>query len=98
LGWVLADKQNVQNWVVILLEDGTESAKLKRRFEVTSELIGNRATFHRVQARGQSLLARMFSLTLFGDFVSLYLAALNQVDPEDITWINVLKGELAKIG
>lgn len=98
LGWVLADKQNVQNWVVILLEDGTESAKLKRRFEVTSELIGNRATFHRVQARGESLLARMFSLTLFGDFVSLYLAALNQVDPEDITWINVLKGELAKIG
>ena len=37
------------------------------------------------------------SLTLFGDFVSLYLAALNGVDPENIDSINVLKNELSSV-
>ena len=39
----------------------------------------------------------MLSLVLFGDFVSIYLAALNGVDPENIDWINVLKAELSKV-
>ncbi|MCH7944904.1 MAG: hypothetical protein IIC73_02660, partial [Armatimonadetes bacterium] len=50
-----------------------------------------------VTARGRSLLERMMSLTLFGDFVSLYLAALNGVDPENIDSINVLKSELSSV-
>jgi hypothetical protein len=37
-------------------------------------------------------------LTYFGDFVSLYLALLNAVDPENIDYINILKAELAKAG
>ena len=59
---------------------------------------GSTASFHPVTARGDSLLAQMLSLAFYGDFVSLYLAALNQVDPENIDGINVLKNELAKIG
>jgi hypothetical protein len=30
--------------------------------------------------------------------VSLYLAYLNAVDPENIDYINILKSELAKVG
>jgi hypothetical protein len=36
-------------------------------------------------------------LVLAGDFVSLYLAALNDVDPENIDSINILKTELSQI-
>jgi len=97
LGWVLAGKQGVERWVAVVLEDGTESAKMQARRDVTARLISEVAQTHRVQARGESLLERMLSLVLFGDFVSLYLAALNGIDPENIDSINVLKRELSSV-
>lgn len=97
LGWVKADAQGVAKWVGVLLEDGSESAKMKTRAKVTEGLIGSTAKFHHVQAKGDALLERMLTLVLFGDFVSLYLAALNEVDPENIDAINVLKTELSKV-
>lgn len=97
LGWVLADKQGVERWVAVVLEDGTESAKMQARRDVTARLVAGVAATCRVQARGESLIERMLSLVLFGDFVSLYLAALNGVDPENIDSINVLKRELSSV-
>lgn len=97
LGWVKANEQGVGRWVCVVLEDGTESAKMQARRDVTSRLIADVATTHRVQAKGTSLLERMLSLVLLGDFVSLYLAALNGVDPENIDSINVLKDELSRV-
>ncbi|HFE52881.1 MAG TPA: bifunctional phosphoglucose/phosphomannose isomerase, partial [Bacteroidetes bacterium] len=40
---------------------------------------------------GTSVLARMFSLIVLGDFVSYYLAILNRVDPTPIENIDLLK-------
>ncbi|MBS1724620.1 MAG: bifunctional phosphoglucose/phosphomannose isomerase [Armatimonadetes bacterium] len=97
LGWVKAGEQGVSHWVSVVLEDGTESAKMKKRAEVTARLIEGTAKTVRVQARGESLLEKMLSLTLYGDFVSIYLAALNGVDPENIDSINILKAELANV-
>ena len=98
LGWVQADHQGVANWMGILLQDGTESAKMKKRFEVTEKIVAGICPFTKVTANGISLLEKMVSLALFGDFVSLYLAALNDVDPENIDAINILKTELAAVG
>lgn len=97
LGWVKATEQGVAHWVGIVLEDGTESAKMKTRARVTEQLIGKSAEFHHVRAEGSDLLQRMMSLTYFGDFLSIYLAALNGIDPENIDSINVLKSELSKV-
>lgn len=97
LGWVGADKQSVGSWVVSVLEFGDESPKMKARASVVEQLVGSTASFHHVQARGSDLLSRMLSLTYFGDFVSLYLARLMGVDPENIDSINRLKEELAKV-
>lgn len=97
LGWVAIEKQNCPNWVLVGLQDGTESAKMKRRQEMTFQLIGDKATHFSVMAPGVSMLERMTGLALIGDFVSLYLAALNDVDPENIDWLNTLKAELAKV-
>jgi glucose/mannose-6-phosphate isomerase len=55
------------------------------------------ASFHHVRAVGSTLLEKMLTLALYGDFVSLYMAALNGVDPENIDSINVLKTELGKV-
>lgn len=97
LGWVACEKQNAARWSIVLLHDGTESAKLKARAKITFELIGARASVYEAQAIGDSLLAKMLTLTFYGDWTSIYLAALNEVDPENIDWLNYLKGELAKV-
>lgn len=97
LGWANASSQNVDKWVAVVLEDGQESAKMQARRDVTSSLISGVARTHRMQAKGNSLLEKMLSLVLLGDFVSLYLAALNGVDPENIDAINTLKSELSRI-
>jgi glucose/mannose-6-phosphate isomerase len=96
LGWVGAGGQGVGRYVVVTLSDGTESDKMKTRYKVTKKLVGDLADFHEVQARGEDLLTKLLTLTYFGDYVSLYLAALNEVDPENIDSINTLKSELAK--
>lgn len=98
LGWVKADAQGVASWMTVVLEDGTESAKMRKRAEVVERLTGNVSETVRAQALGETLIEKAMSLTLLGDFVSLYMAALNDVDPENIDSINVLKAELAMIG
>lgn len=97
MGWELSHKQNVLQWSVVVLESGEETAKMRRRVDVTCEIIRPKTELHTVQPRGSSLIEKLLSLTYFGDFVSLYLAALNEVDPHSIDSINTLKSELAKI-
>ena len=97
LGWVDSTSQGVDDWVLVVLQDGTESLKMKARRDVSLDLIGERCSSIEVTVEGSSLLEKMLCMVLLGDFVSLYLAALNGVDPENIDWLNTLKGELAKI-
>lgn len=97
LGWVGAGKQGVSKWIMVTLFGGEESEKMVTRSKVTERLVGATAEPHHVQARGESLLEKMLSLTFFGDFVSIYLAALNGIDPENIDSINTLKSELSKV-
>lgn len=98
LGWMKAGEQGVSKWVGIVLESGEESEKMKTRAKVTEQLIGKTAQFFKVTAEGDDLLQKLLSLTFFGDYVSIYLAALNGIDPENIDSINTLKSELSKIG
>lgn len=97
LGWVKADEQGVERWVTIVLRDGQESAKMNERQRVTTDLTHGVSETYSALAPGNTLWERILGLTLLGDFVSLYLAALNGVDPENIDSINVLKASLAKI-
>jgi glucose/mannose-6-phosphate isomerase len=96
LGWTGAAQQGP--FSVVALQDGTESDKMKTRLRVTREIIGKDVPYAEVTAKGETLLAKMLTLALFGDFASLYLSALNGVDPETIDSIDLLKNELAKSG
>lgn len=99
LAWVLAQKQ-AQNWAVVFLRDPaeiTKSPRIARRVEITKEIIGSETPVHEVWAEGESLLARMFSLIYFADFMSVYLAYLNDICPTDMATLEYLKAELAKL-
>ena len=94
LGWEGAQRLGVKRWVTLLLEDGTESERMQLRAKATLNLVGKAGETHRVKATGTTLLAKMLSLALLGDFVSLYLAALNEVDPYTIDSIDSIKKTL----
>jgi glucose/mannose-6-phosphate isomerase len=95
LGWVGATQQ-ANNLSVVVLRDPDESHQTRTRVEVTRNLVGNAAEWHEVWAEGTSLFERLLTLTYLGDFVSLYLAYLNRVDPYTIDYIDLLKAELKK--
>lgn len=97
LGWVKCTQQGVAQWAGVVLQDGSETAKMRKRREVTERLTADVCEWHGVTATGQDLLQKALALALFGDFLSLYMAALNGVDPENIDSINILKNELASV-
>jgi glucose/mannose-6-phosphate isomerase len=51
-----------------------------------------------LKVQGKSILARMLSAILVGDFASVYLAVLRGVDPTPVKTINLLKGALQENG
>lgn len=97
VGWTLSETQASDRWVVVILEDGQESARMQARARITRDLVRGKAETFTVTARGEGLLSRMLSLVYLADFVSLYLAALYGVDPYEIAAIDILKKSLAEL-
>lgn len=83
---------------VIILRDSSDNDRVKRRMEILKELVMDQAVcVIEIDTYGESRLARLFSLIQFGDWVSIYLALLNEVDPTPIAKIDLLKSKLAEI-
>lgn len=67
------------------------------RYEATAKLLSKAGVTHElVKATGETPLAQIMSLILLGDYVSFYLAMLNEVDPASIDAINYMKEYLAR--
>jgi glucose/mannose-6-phosphate isomerase len=81
----------------VFLEDPDQHPRIRRRIELTAEAVaGAGAPAERVTARGESRLERVLSLVLLGDLVSVYLAALEGVDPTPVAPIERFKRALAE--
>jgi glucose/mannose-6-phosphate isomerase len=92
VGWGGADRR----LGAVFLEDPEGDERAARRIEVTAELAAEgAAVVERVSARSGTRLARLASLVLLGDLVSLYLAVLRGVDPVHVRAIETLKERLA---
>ena len=86
-----------ENFTLILLRDKSEPERIKKRIEITEELVeDNFGSVETVWAEGESRLAKILSLVNFGDYVSVYLALLYQVDPSPVERIRILKERLAE--
>ena len=69
---------------------------MSRRFELVAELLREVvADVIEVRAEGDGDLAQLFDLILFGDFVSLWLAAQEGIDPGPVPVLTALKAQLA---
>lgn len=86
-----------KNFNLILLRDENEPPKIKRRIDITKELIEQKfGGIETIWAEGTSKLAKLLSLIYLGDFVSVYLAFLYGTDPSPVERIGVLKKRLSE--
>jgi len=94
VGW--EDEALARQIAVVLLREPDEEPAVARRVIATREVaFGAAVSVDEVRARGNSRLARLLSLVLFGDFVSVYLAILRGVDPTPVARIEEIKRRLA---
>jgi glucose/mannose-6-phosphate isomerase len=95
VGW-LYPEEVLRRIGVVFLRDREDHPQIQRRFELTRDLIIEKSgALHEIWSEGNSLLARVLSVIYLGDFVSLYLAYLNNTDPTPVAVIDYLKKNLS---
>ncbi len=96
MGWARFHHE-LKHLAVIALRDQEDHPRTQRRLDVTRELLAPHAhSWHDIQSRGESRLARMLSIMYISDWVSLYLAILNNTDPSPVGLISKLKAALVQ--
>lgn len=81
---------------VVDLRSNLEHQRILKRFELSEKLLsGKRPAPHVVEAQGETLLEQLLWTVSFGDFVSIYLALLNGVDPAPVDLVEKFKKELS---
>lgn len=94
MGW--ASHPVEKPYAVVDLVSEFEHERIQKRFEVSDRLLsGRRPKSHVVRLQGDTPLAQMLWGCVLADFVSIYVAVLNGVDPTPVKLIEKLKVEMA---
>ena len=87
----------LSNQHILLLKNDFDLPENRLRMEVMKPLFEkNGGLYTEVSTDGEGLLAQIFSQIHFGDYVSTYLAFLNEVDPTPVALIEEFKTALAQ--
>ncbi|WP_266203449.1 bifunctional phosphoglucose/phosphomannose isomerase [Pontibacter kalidii] len=86
------------NLAVVYIKTGYDHPRARLRMELARPVLEHKVQdVLEVEAVGATLLEQMLYLIHLFDWVSLYLAGLNKVDPNTTDNINYLKVELSKV-
>ncbi|MHA2226138.1 MAG: bifunctional phosphoglucose/phosphomannose isomerase [Candidatus Hodarchaeales archaeon] len=96
VGYESITKEN--SFIIIAYRFPDEHPNVKLRYEITKELIAEKVDIIEIKGIGTNLLTQLFSATFFGDYISMYLAILNNKDPSTVENINFLKKQLEQRG
>ena len=84
--------KNYPDWQIIILRDFNEIPLLTSQINITMEKLKPHVSgISELRGQGENLLARQMSLIYLGDYISVYLALLNGIDPTPINAIQNLK-------
>jgi glucose/mannose-6-phosphate isomerase len=93
IGWSSHPTQ--KPYSVIDLRSDLEHPRVQKRFELSDKLLsGKRPAAHVVQAEGNNLLEQLVWTIAYGDFVTIYLALCNGVNPAPVELVEKFKKEL----
>jgi glucose/mannose-6-phosphate isomerase len=95
-GWGQHGDVTRQLLTLVQLRHDGEHPQVSRRFELVDDLVREAvAGIVEVRAEGDGDLAQLLDLILLGDFVSLWLAAQEGIDPGPVPVLTALKAALA---
>jgi glucose/mannose-6-phosphate isomerase len=84
-----------QAFDLVVLSDPEDSTFVARQRAITLDLLRpSLHAIHELSGEGETLLARQLTAIYLGDFVSVYLAFLNNVDPTPVDTIFALKDRM----
>ncbi len=96
-GWSSLPELARERVGLVFLHDSAEHPRISRRMQVTTEILGSRVGIAgEVHAQGEGALARIFSLILVGDLVSVAMAERAGVDAMPVEVISEFKERLAQ--
>lgn len=96
VGWEFP-KHVLKEAKVIFLRDQNDHPRTQARIKISMDIIKKSgAEIFEIERKEGGLLARIFSLIYMGDFISFYLAVLNNIDPTPVRQVDYLKTKLAK--
>lgn len=82
-------------YAIVELRSDLEHPRVQKRFEVTDKLLSGRwPAPHVVEVVGEDLMEQLLWALAYGDFVSMYLALLNNVDPAPVDLVEKFKRDL----
>jgi len=87
----------IGDYYVVILQDEEEHPRIRKRMKLTKQLIARRGVSSTIIAvKGACKLSRIFSAIYTGDWTSVELAALYNIDPTPVHIIEQLKEMLKK--
>lgn len=95
IGWETVNEKQIK-CKAVFIQDDSYNERVKKRFEIVSELIRQSGTeIITLKSDQADLKHRLIDLIFLGDFISYYLAVIRGYDPSAIKNINYLKERLA---
>ena len=84
-----------QKVLVVFLASASHNHRIQERYGITQRLLDEAGVeYDHVDTVGEYPLSQALSSVLYGDYVSLYLAILNGVDPTPVEALDFVKGAL----
>ena len=92
LSWQADEDGTRENFIIIFLRSPYEHPQIKKRFELTEKILGEKVKILNIYPKEQNdKLKILMELVLLGDLISIHLAKHLNMVPEDIDTIEELK-------
>lgn len=87
-----------EEYAVVMFRNDSDFSRTQVRMDITKDIVTKyTSTYIELYSKGDSLIQKSFYFILLGDWISVYLAELKNVDATEVNVISHLKGTLAKI-
>jgi len=86
------DRELLRSLEILILRSNFESERMKKRIDISVDIFKDAVSgITHLWPQGETILEQMLYHIMFGDYVTAYLAILNEKDPIEIDFINQLK-------
>jgi len=97
VGFTGIKKLGAKNFAVLILQDENDNERIKKRMKLTANIIKKqKVKVEFIDIKKGSMMFKIFSTLLLGDWVSYYLALSQKIDPSPVKLVEDFKKQMAK--